>query len=116
MRMTSDIDAEFFVVVHIIVLAIRIHSLKKFAAPTDTQMHFFNNNHSNIRSDSDLVHHQEEEVLGYHWRNNRRTMGMDHDPGSQTTPSLRTSFSYVHIIIYHLHCRHVIVRIETIIM
>jgi hypothetical protein len=52
-------------------------------------------------------------------KTNRRTMkpmGMDHDGGSQTTPSLRTSFSYDHIIICHLHCRHVMVRIETIIM
>jgi hypothetical protein len=87
--MTKDIDAEFFVVVHIIMLTIRIHSLRKFTSPTDTQMHFFNNHHSNIRSDSDLVQHLEEEVWGYHWRNNRRTMvaskkpmAMDQDPGS----------------------------------
>jgi hypothetical protein len=46
----------------------------------------------------------------------KKPMGMDHDCGSQTTPSLRTSFSYDHIIICHLHCRHVTVRIETFIM
>jgi hypothetical protein len=109
--------------VHIILLTIRIHSLRKFTAPTDTQMNFFNNHHSNIRSDSYLVHHHEEEVWGCQWRNNRRKMvaskepmGLDHDRGSQITPSLRTSFSYEHIIICHLHCRHVMVRIETIIM
>jgi hypothetical protein len=60
-----------------------------------------------------------------HWwhENNRRTMvaskepmEIDHVGGSQTTPSLRTSFSYDHIIIYLLHCRHVTVGIETIIM
>jgi hypothetical protein len=68
---------------------------------------------------------ENEEEYGHwniiQWRheNNRRTMkpmGMDHGGGSQTTPSLLTSFSYDHIIICHLHCRHVTVRIETIIM
>jgi hypothetical protein len=46
----------------------------------------------------------------------KATMGMDHDGGSQTIPSLRISCSYIHIIICHLHCCHVTVRLETIIM
>jgi hypothetical protein len=50
------------------------------------------------------------------WLLQKEPMRKDHDRGSQTTPFLRTSFSYDHIIICHLHCCHVTVRIETIIM
>jgi hypothetical protein len=47
------------------------------------------------------------------WLLQKEPMRMDHDRGSQTTPFLRTSFSYDHIIICHLHCRHVPVRTTT---